>query len=205
MPHDYSRIYQVPHFGTFVRRNTQAADAAPLVNCAVAGQLVTLEIVNFPLRLATMMQPTRPLVVASLLKYEHKTSVLHFDIMRAAGFNDPLPSKEELVFAFGARRMVAAPLFSQHVTGCDKCKYERFLPVEGVTTASFYGPLTYTPCTVLVFKRGDGGALGPLVASGTLRTVNADLLIIKKIILTAHPTKVGEGGRSAKCVRVCVC
>ncbi len=195
LPADYARIYQLQQYAAFVRRNTAAAHAV-VVNAASPGQLVTLEIIGVPLRWTTTLHPSKPLVVGSLLKHENKTSVLHFDLMRVAGFTEPLPSKEELVFVFGLRRVAVAPLFSQHVAGCDKCKYERFLPQVGTSMATFYGPVTYTPCTVVVFKRGADGTLMQ-VATGSLRTVNADLLIIKKIILTAHPCKIHK--RTALC------
>lgn len=195
LPPDYSRIHQIRHFAPFVRKTIR--DTIPDTgNCANAGQLVTLEIANFPLRLKPrVMDPTRPVVVGSLLQHESKISVIHFDLMRSNGFVDPVPSKEELIFSFGFRRVVVNPLFSVHVSGCDKCKYERFLPHGGTSMASFYGPITFTPCTVVVFKRSMEGLIQ--VAAGSLRTVNADLLIIKKIILTAHPSKIHK--RAALC------
>ena len=61
--------------------------------------------------------------------------------------------------------------------------------------ATFYGPITYAPCSITVFKMVAGQPV--LVASGTLRTANADLLLIKKIILTAHPHRVHK--RTALC------
>ena len=190
LPADYSRIFQLEHFEHFVRRNSKVK-----VDDALPGALVTLEM-PCSAEWAGRLNPARPLVVSSLLKHENKISVLHFDVLKHAEYHDPLPSKEELVVVFGSHRLRVSPLFSQHVGGMNRSKFERFLPSEGATMASFYGPITYSPCSISMFKEVPGYA-PVLVASGTLRSANADMLIIKKVVLTAHPAKVHK--RSAVC------
>jgi pre-rRNA-processing protein TSR1 len=76
-------------------------------------------------------------------------------------------------------------------------RYERFLPsgASSMSMASFYAPITVAPCSVTLFKLINNVPV--LVASGTLRCANADLLLIKKIVLTAHPARVHK--RTAVC------
>lgn len=178
------------NFSHFVKRNLKNK----FEDGASPGDFVTL-VIKFGANSFSKLNPARPLVVGTLLKHENKISVLHFDISKHVDFTDPVASKEELLVCFGLRRMIVRPLFSQHVSNCDKCKYERFLPSEGSTMATFFGPITYSPCSITVFKTVNGKL--SLVASGTLRSANADLLIIKKIILTAHPSRVHK--RTALC------
>ncbi len=191
LPVDYSRIFQMENYVHFVKRHTKAVE-----DTVTPGQRVTLHL-RCAARSARLLTATpRPVVVGSLLKHENKISVLHFDVMKQIDFTEPVGSKEELVAFFGLRRLTVTPIFSQHVPGCDKCKYERFLPTGSASMATFYGPITFAPCTITLFRVSP--AQPPvLVASGTLRTCNSDLLLIKKIILTAHPGRVHK--RTALC------
>ena len=192
LPLDYSRIFQLERFAHFVRRQARAAEEAPVA----PGRRVTLH-ARCSARAGRMAAAEpRPVVVGSLLRHEQRVSVLHFDVLKSAECREPVASGEELVAFFGLRRLLVTPLFSQHVSGCDKCKYERFLPAAGACMASFYGPITHAPCTVTLWRLAPA-QLPVLVASGTLRAANADLLIIKKIILTAHPARVHK--RTALC------
>lgn len=135
-----------------------------------------------------------PLLLFSLLRHEHRLSVLNFNVHRDASFNEPIPSKEPLIFHCGFRRWLTKPLFSQANLNCDKHKYERFLRPDCFTAASVYGPTTYQPSPVLVFKEidGIGGSRKRtvLVATGTLLGVDPDRIVLKKIVLTGYPIRV---------------
>ncbi|CAM9722015.1 unnamed protein product [Scytosiphon promiscuus] len=135
-----------------------------------------------------------PLVLFSLLRHEHRLSVLHFNINRDARFVDPLPSKEPLIFQCGFRRWEARPVFSQINLNCDKHKYERFLRQDRFSAASVYGPTTFQPSPVLVFKEvaatGSDAKRTVLVATGTLLGVDPDRIVLKKIVLTGYPIRV---------------
>lgn len=135
-----------------------------------------------------------PLVLFSLLRHEHRLSALHFNINRDARFVEPIPSKEPLTFQCGFRRWEARPVFSQINLNCDKHKYERFLRQDRFTAASVYGPTTFQPSPVLVFKevpaKGGVGKRTVLVATGTLLGVDPDRIVLKKIVLTGYPIRV---------------
>ncbi|CAN0585850.1 unnamed protein product, partial [Ectocarpus sp. 12 AP-2014] len=135
-----------------------------------------------------------PLVLFSLLRHEHRLSALHFNINRDARFVEPIPSKEPLVFQCGFRRWAARPVFSQINLNCDKHKYERFLRQDRFSAASVYGPTTFQPSPVLVFKEvaatGSNAKRTVLVATGTLLGVDPDRIVLKKIVLTGYPIRV---------------
>ena len=54
--------------------------------------------------------------------------------------------------------------------------------------ATTFGPITYLPSPVLMFKRTDAGV--HLVASGTLASIDPDRIILKKVVLTGVPIRV---------------
>lgn len=133
---------------------------------------------------------TLPCVVAvGLLEHENKMSVLHFTVRRTGNFADPIKSKEALVFMTGFRSFEAKPIFSESNLNCDKHKMERFLREESFTMASVYGPVTYNPCPLLVFKRLQDGRL-VLVATGSLSKIDPDRIMLKKVVLTGLPIRV---------------
>ena len=54
--------------------------------------------------------------------------------------------------------------------------------------ASVFGPVTYTPCPVLVFRRRNGES--ELLATGSMFGPDADRTIVKRIVLTGYPVRV---------------
>jgi pre-rRNA-processing protein TSR1 len=89
------------------------------------------------------------------------------------------------------------PVFSEANLHLDKHKMERFLQMGAFNMLSSYGPITYLPCPVLVFREEGGGeADAPdtftelsrihkaklrLVATGTLSSVDPDRIVLKKV------------------------
>eukprot|EP00953_Heterococcus_sp_UTEX-ZZ885_P015080 8496-Heterococcus_DN1.PRE.1 len=74
-------------------------------------------------------------------------------------------------------------------------QFERFLQPGRFCGASVYGPATFQPAPVFLFKETIDDATGAvtattLVASGTLLSVNPDHIILKKIVLTGYPISV---------------
>lgn len=99
-----------------------------------------------------------PLTVFSLHRHEGKTSVLHFSLQRTDTYCEPIASKEQLEFHVGGHRVFdARPVFSAGgagtISGSTRGKADRFFLGDRVVTATCYGPITYSPCPALVFKR----------------------------------------------------
>jgi pre-rRNA-processing protein TSR1 len=193
-----------------------------LKGVVAAGTYVTLEIVAVSAAAWAQIQQQqqqrqRPLSVFSLLRYENKVSVLHFNIQKHPSFTAPLKSKERLLFYTGFRSFEARPVFSEHNLNCDKHKFSRYLHGGRFAVATVFGPVSMPPCPVLIFRTSAavedgggekggaaaggsvsfGGVLPPpispsltLVATGSLHTVDPDRIILKRILLTGYPVRV---------------
>lgn len=165
-----------------------------LEGCVPSGSYVTLTIENVKQECLDRMPFI--LTAVSLLEHENKLSVLHVGLSKAAKFdveaNCPIKSKDVLTFRCGWRTWKSKPIFSQHNLNSDKHKFERFLPPSGTYfAASVFGPVTYTPCPVLVFReQPEGNGLQELVAIGSMLGADADRIVVKRIILTGYPVRV---------------
>jgi len=147
------------------------------------------------------------LVAVSLLPHENKVSVLHMGLCQSAKCDkpvDPVKSKDVLTFRCGWRTWKGRPAFSQNNLNSDKHKFERFLPREGAFfAASAFGPVTYTPCPVLVFREdspveSSESSSRDLVAIGSIYGADADRITVKRIILTGYPTRVHKRHATVK-------
>lgn len=157
-----------------------------------SGVYVTLHIKDVPLQAFQQRLLAGPLIMGALLKHENRLSVLNFSIQRSSMFEDPLKSKDEVVFHCGFRRYAGKPVYSDQSLKSDQHLFQRFLPQSGWAVATVYAPVTFQPASVLMFRgRGHGNLQSDeLVASGTLMNVNPDRVVLKRIILTATPVKV---------------
>lgn len=67
----------------------------------------------------------------------------------------------------------------------DKHKMERFLHAGRFSIASVYAPVSFPPLPLIALKSVNDVAASPaVVAFGSLRSVDPDRIILKKIILT---------------------
>ncbi|TMW60731.1 hypothetical protein Poli38472_000773 [Pythium oligandrum] len=154
-----------------------------------SGIFVTLHIKDVPLAAFQQRVQAGPLILGALLKHENRLSVLNFSIKRAATFEDPLKSKEPVVFHCGFRRYAGRPVFSDQSLKSDQHLFQRFLPQGGWSVASVYAPVTFQPASVLIFREN---TMVPheLVATGSLMNVNPDRIVLKRVIITGTPVKV---------------
>lgn len=124
-----------------------------------------------------------------LQEHENRLSVLHFVIKRHASYDGIIKSKDELTFVTGFRSFKGKPIFSESNLNSDKHKMERFLMPDRFSVASVYGPISYLPCPLLVFKELPDGNRA-LVATGSLLKVDPDRIMLKKVVLTGLPIRV---------------
>ncbi|CAH0477839.1 unnamed protein product [Peronospora belbahrii] len=151
-----------------------------------SGVFVTLHLQSVSVPKLQARIQAGPLVMGALLKHENRLSVLNFSVQRAASFaGETLKSKEELSFHCGFRRFSGKPIFSDQSLKSDQHLFQRFLPQSGWSVATVYGPVTFQPASLLLFKPN-----GQLVASGTLKNVNPDRIVLKRVIITGTPVKV---------------
>merc|ERR1719318_1605757 len=111
---------------------------------------------------------------------------MHYVVKRHQTFTEPIKAKERLTFHVGYRSFTACPVFSQHTSG-NKFKSERFLPYDDVVIATVYAPVTFPKCPVTVMNENE-----ELVATGMVLKADPNRVVVKKIILSAHPYKINK-------------
>ena len=153
------------------------------------GAYVTVEVDGLSAEAAQLLQGRKSVQLFGLQRHENRLSVLHFTIKRSPGYAEVIKGKEPLLFNCGFRSFEGRPIFSESNLNCDKHKAERFLAEDCFSTASVYGPITFMPCPLLLFKRLANGQL-LLVATGSMMKVDPDRIMLKKVILTGIPIRV---------------
>jgi len=78
------------------------------------------------------------------------------------------------------------PIFSTDDLNMDKHKFERFLHPGRFAVASIFAPICFPPLPLIVFKEADLPEDTSMVASGSLRSVDPDRIILKKITLSGY-------------------
>lgn len=188
LPEDYARIFQFENYERTRRRVFKELEDS-LVN--MYGFYITIHVKDVRQDLWNAFHTANanaPLSVFGLLPHEHKISLMNVVLKRTGASDEPIKSKERLIFQVGYRRFIVNPIFSQHTNG-SKHKYERFFQPGSTCVATFYAPIQFSPSTVLCFKEKRNTKL-QLVASGVLLSCNPDRLVIKRIVLSGHPYKV---------------
>jgi pre-rRNA-processing protein TSR1 len=177
-------------------------DEDMLKGCIPTRSYVALTLESVPADVVSQVSPNCLLTAVSLLPHENKVSVLHMGLSQSVkcdttNNNFPVKHKDVLTFRCGWRTWQARPIFSQNNLNCDKHKSERFLPTDGAFfAASIFGPVTYTPCPVLVFR--DLKGKHELVAVGSMIGSDADRIMVKRIILTGYPVRVHKRTATVK-------
>lgn len=193
-PEDWRRLLQVADYKSSRAQVTREA----LIGGVTPGTRVHVHLKDVPLDIKASYKASHPLSLFSLLRHEHKRTVLNFSITLSSDYPVPIPSKEELILQCGPRRFIINPIFSQAGTPQNNVhKFERFLHPGRSAVASFIGPLTWGSVPALFFKRPvqDEDSEAPkvplvLVATGTSLPPSSTRVIAKRIILTGHPYKI---------------
>ncbi|EGD80660.1 hypothetical protein PTSG_01250 [Salpingoeca rosetta] len=195
LPPQYARIFKFKNFDHTRRRAikdlaTQDSDEELQPFLVGEGTYVTVCIADVPEDYPQSVDINMPLVLWVLMEHENKMSVVHFLIKMHPTYNEPIKSKERLVFQTGTRRFYAEPIFSSNSNG-NKHKFERFLQPGASAVATVIAPVVYPPMPVLCFKEmEDGSQL--LVASGAVVNVNPDRIVVKRIRLSGYPFKINK-------------
>uniref|UniRef100_A0A915JTL2 Pre-rRNA-processing protein TSR1 homolog n=1 Tax=Romanomermis culicivorax TaxID=13658 RepID=A0A915JTL2_ROMCU len=193
LPYDYARIFQFENF----RRTKRRTLSEERKDGVQPGSYVCIYVNNVSKKkIQDHLNRRSPIVVYGLLPHEQKISLINFVIRKHESYTWSIKSKDSLIFHVGYRRFVANPIFSQHTNG-DKFKYERFLTSDSAVVASVYAPIIFPPSTVLVFKNDSKGR-HRLIATGAVFDVNPNRLVIKRIILSGHPSKINKRGATVR-------
>ncbi|KAJ5688766.1 Ribosome biogenesis protein tsr1 [Penicillium macrosclerotiorum] len=202
-PEDWRRLLQFGDYKGTKNRITREA----LVGGVNPGIRVNVHLRAVP---TSLRHKAQPVSLFSLLRHEHKHTVVNVNITLNSSVEHPLKSKEELVIQCGARRMVVNPIFSAgDKTPNNVHKFDRFLHPGRSAIASWIGPMTWGAVPVLVFKQrqaeqdpeildsADEDKQEPLamdrlqlIGTGTVVAPDPRRVIAKRAILTGHPFKI---------------
>ncbi|KAJ1427390.1 Ribosome biogenesis protein BMS1/TSR1, C-terminal [Sesbania bispinosa] len=172
--------------------------------------IARLHIMEVPSALASkliILAKTLPVTACGLLKHESKIPSFISDVMKSLVFcsvkkhetyDAPIKSKEELIFHVGFRQFVGRPVFSSEFINTDKNKMERFLHAGRFSVASIYAPISFPPLPTIILKRDGEDAVHAVAAVGSLKTVDPDRIILKRVILTGYPQRVSKRKASVK-------
>ncbi|KAJ5435292.1 hypothetical protein N7491_005887 [Penicillium cf. griseofulvum] len=202
-PEDWRRLLQFAD----VRGSKNRIMREALVGGVNPGVRVDIHLRAVP---SVLRNGPKPLSLFSLLRHEHKHTVVNVSMTLNSSVEKPLKAKEQLVVQCGARRMVVNPIFSSaDNTPNNVHKYDRYLHPGRSAIASWIGPMTWGSVPILVFKQKqaeeeDGDeqmdtdakdepiALDQLelIGTGTVVAPDQKRVVAKRAILTGHPYKI---------------
>ncbi|CAH2036277.1 unnamed protein product [Thlaspi arvense] len=198
LPQDYARIFafdNVARTQKLVLKEALKMEEESRDDCVPTGSYVRLHIKEVPLVAASKLSSlvsTKPIIGFGLLQHESKMSVLHFSVKKYDGYEDPIKSKEELMFHVGFRQFIARPVFSTDNIRSDKHKMERFLRPGYFSLASVYGPISFPSLPLVALKISEGSDAPAVAVLGSLKSIEPNKIILKKIILTGYPQRVSK-------------
>ncbi|RNE98936.1 pre-rRNA-processing protein TSR1 [Trypanosoma conorhini] len=187
LPPHYAYIYKLQGI-TRIRK-------AALAKCAEGpvgiDQFVYITLVGVSKEVWENAMTSGYIIASGQLEHEQKWSVLHFQVQKNAEWEEPIKSKTPMLAHIGFRKFYVSPLFSD-ITASDRTKFARFFhPSENFRLASFFGPISYQPCPILLFEvpsleEQESGDSLRLACFGGALPPNPDLLILKRAVLTGR-------------------
>ncbi|KAK5958649.1 ribosome biogenesis protein tsr1 [Knufia fluminis] len=183
-PSEYSRLLQIPDY----KKSYTSAVKESLAGGIPPGTRVEIELRGVPNSLQNGPVPSS---MFSLLRHEHKQTVVNLNLTLDSSLTEPIKAKEELVVQIGHRRLAINPIFSAGgVTPNNVHKFDRYLHPGRTAVATFIGPLTWGSVPCLVFKKDTETQELNLIGSATTLPPSSSRIITKRIILTGHPYKI---------------
>ena len=202
-PEEWSRLLQIADY----KGAKSQALRETLVGGVQPGTRVHVHLRNIPLSLQASYSPSKPLTLVSLLRHEHKRTVVNYSITLSSDYPNPLHSKEEIIMQCGPRRLVVNPLFSQAGnTPNNVHKFDRYLHPGRTAIATFIAPMIWGSVPTLFFRKTSSRQTNPsavmsdapssqlsyldLIATGTSLPPDRSRIVAKRVILTGHPYKI---------------
>lgn len=186
LPPQYAYIYKLQGYSRIRKAALEKCDDG----MGTVGEQIYVTLVNVP-ETVYENQGDCLLIASGQLEHEQKWSVLHFQVQQAADNDEPMKSKTPMLAHIGFRKYYVSPLFSDLSSG-DRSKFSRFFAEnEKFRMATFYGPITYNPTPILLFRvtsleeQAEGDPL-QLCCFGSALPPNPDFLILKKSILSGR-------------------
>lgn len=200
-PEEWRRLLQFGDYKSIKNKMIREA----LVGGVNPGTRVDVHLRAVP---SSLRNRASPISLFSLLRHEHKRTVVNINITVNSSVETPIKSKEEVIIQCGPRRLVVNPIFSSAGnTPNNVHKFDRFLHPGRSAIATFVGPVVWGAVPVLVFKNqtvqdpevldsADGAVSEAttkrleLIATGTVVASDHSRVVAKRAILTGHPYKI---------------
>jgi pre-rRNA-processing protein TSR1 len=198
LPVEYSRIWEFEAFGSTSNAvKQQYADDCNELGGGDGGGCsalyCALYLKDVPPTVFESQMCGTPFVLSGLFPCEQKVSVVHGELARLKECIIPIKSKQLVTLHCGFRRFPAKPTFSEvpkKSSACKKFRYMRFLHEDVTACASFYAPVIFPPCRLLMFVHSsEMGGSPELAAVGSVTGVDPKRLVIKRSMLTGYPFK----------------
>ncbi|XP_022850646.1 pre-rRNA-processing protein TSR1 homolog [Olea europaea var. sylvestris] len=197
LPQEYARIFAFDNF-TRTQKHVLARtlDMEQDANdCIPVGSYARIHIKEVPKGVASklcMLAKKMPVISSGLLQHESKISVLHFSIRKHDTYDAPIKAKELLLFRVGFCQFLSRPIFSSDNINSDKHKMERFLHAGQFSVASIYTPISFPSLPLIALKSEGEDSIPTVAAVGSLKSIDPDRIILKKIILSGYPERVSK-------------
>jgi len=190
LPVEYSRVWEFEAFGATARACKQQFidDCYDLEDGGVSTYYCAVYLRGVTPAVLEAQPRGTPFVLSSLFPMEQKVSVVHSQVTRMKDYTEVMKSKAELSLHCGFRRLTARPTFSEipkRSSSSRKFKFSRFLHPDMTACASFYAPVMFPPCRMLVFAKTENGH--QLAATGSITGADPKQLLIKRAVLTGYP------------------
>jgi len=192
LPVEYSRIWEFEAFASTAKASRQqyADECTELENGGVSALYCCVRLRGVPASVMDMHPRGVPFVLSGLFDCEQKVSVVHGNVSRIKDYTEVIKSKQEVIMHAGFRRFSARPSYSEiprKLSTNRKFKYSRFLHQEVTACASFYAPIVFPPCRLLMSVQPEGATTPELAAAGSVVSIDPKQLNIKRSILTGYP------------------
>ncbi|PIB00945.1 Ribosome biogenesis protein TSR1 [Cercospora beticola] len=206
-PEDYARLLEIADYKSAKNRVVKEA----VTGGVKPGTRVAVYLRVPQDRRQELESLPKPTALFSLLRHEHKRTVVNVSITLSSDYPEPIKSKSPLIMQCGARRLLINPLFSAAGnTPNNVHKFDRYLHPGRTAVATFIGPVTWGSVPCLFFQAPTSSASGDaiedlaqslkisqsqtsqleLIATGTTLPPSTQRIIAKRIILTGHPYKI---------------
>jgi len=192
LPVEYSRIWEFEAFASTARASRQqyADECSEVAEGGVSAAYCCIRLRGVAASVIESQLRGVPFILSGLFDCEQKVSVVHGHISRIKDYEEVMKSKDEVVMHAGFRRFPARPIYSEiprKTSTNKKYKFMRFLHQEVTACASFYAPVVFPPCRLLVSVTPEGAPFPELAAAGSVVSVDPKQLVIKRILLTGYP------------------
>lgn len=186
LPLHYAYIYKLQGYSRIREAVLQNCKSGP----AAVGEQIYITLINVPDSVYKNLDEGL-LIASGQLEHEQKWSVVHFQVQQSSDNEEPIKSKTPMLAHIGFRKYYVSPIFSDLSSGT-RSKFSRVFPeTEKFRMATFFGPITYNPAPILLFRvtsleeQAEGDPLRLCCFGGALRP-NPDFIILKKAILNGR-------------------